>query len=712
MTTVSIDLIDQPGGRALLKDHVYRQLDSAGRTGRSAESLEPPDGLEVEAGDLLRALSELEREGRVVEWNRRWMTLRASDLVTGRVKRLEGGDALILTGSRGEAGYFVKRAQAKGSIDGDLALVRPHKQPRGRRKGGDRLPEASVVKILERRYDTAVGTVEIDDDDRRWLIPFDTKADFDLEIVDGPPEAGEVLENQYVVVAVDPPKPGGGHPRGRIVEVLGDPSVPGVDVEVVLRHFKIPDAFPPEVLEAVSGLPEDPTPEDWKGREDLRETLMVTIDGASARDFDDAVSVSRVDGDRFRLGVHIADVGHYVAEGSALDQEAFRRGTSVYYPDRAVPMLPERLSNGLCSLRPEVPRLAMSAFLDIDREGQVQSRRFAATVIRSDRRMTYDEVRRILEEPRPEDAGEYGPVLPMLRDMEELMRILLDTRSRRGSIDFDLPEGDVILDTDGHTVGIQPGARHVAHRIVEEFMIAANEAVASELVSHEVPALYRVHDAPSKEDLVGLAETLDAVGVKLKGDLERLHPSALQEVLARVEGTGEERFVSTVVLRTMQRALYHPECRGHYALASRYYTHFTSPIRRYPDLVVHRGLKALLAGRPRARRGGDRARPADAGDRHPLQHDRAARRAVGARAAPVEEGPVPQPSGWGRPSPDGSPASSRSACSSSSTTSTSTGSFRFACWRTTTTSSSRRPTAWWAPTRGECSSSPTRSRCA
>lgn len=213
--------------------------------------------------------------------------------------------------------------------------------------------------------------------------------------------------------------------------------------------------------------------------------------------------------------------------------------------------------------------------------------------------MTYEEVRRILEDPRPEDEREYGPVLPMLRQMEELMRILLETRSRRGSIDFDLPEGDVILDTDGYTVGITPGERHVAHRIIEEFMIAANEAVAAELVSHEVPALYRVHDAPSLQDLEGLKETLEAVGVKLKGDLEKLHPSALQEVLDRVEGTEEGPFVSTLVLRTMQRALYREECRGHYALASRYYTHFTSPIRRYPDLVVHRALKALLAGRPR-----------------------------------------------------------------------------------------------------------------
>jgi len=601
MSTVSIDAIDKPGGRALLGKQVLEQLDSAGRNGLPLGAIKVPPGASIEPEEMLHTLARLEREGSAVEWKERWHSVRSTSFVTGEVKRLEGGDALLLTGARGEAGYFVPRARAKGSMDGDLALARPEKGPRGRRRAGERLPEASIVKILDRRYDTVVGSVEIDDDDRRWLVPFDTKADFDLEVVGG---HEEVLEEQYVVVAVDPPKPGSGHPQGRIVEVLGDPAVPGVDVQVILRHFKIPDRFPDEVLEAAEGFPENPEPADWKGREDLREVLAITIDGESARDFDDAVSLERETGPGgkvlYRLGVHIADVAHYVPEASVLDREAYHRGTSVYYPDRAVPMLPERLSNGLCSLRPQVPRLAMSAFLDIDGSGQVVGRRFAETVIRSDRRMTYEEVRRILAEPGPDDDREYGAILPMLRTMEELMRLLLDTRTRRGSIDFDLPEGDVILDTDGYTVGIKPGERHVAHRIIEEFMIAANEAVAAELVSHDVPALYRVHDAPSLDDLEALKETLEAVGVKLKGDLQKLHPSALQEVLERVEGSEEAPFVSTLVLRTMQRALYHEECRGHYALASRYYTHFTSPIRRYPDLVVHRGLKALLVGRERA----------------------------------------------------------------------------------------------------------------
>jgi ribonuclease R len=308
------------------------------------------------------------------------------------------------------------------------------------------------------------------------------------------------------------------------------------------------------------------------------------------------VSIERLPGGNFRLGVHIAAVAQYVEDGSALDLEAYRRGTSVYYPERAVPMLPERLSNGLCSLRPGVPRLTLSAFLDIDRGGHILSRRFAETVIQSTRRLTYTEVRRVLEEPRDTDAAEYGPVLPALREMGELMRILNAARMARGSIDFDLPEGDVILDTDGEMVGIQPGQRNVAHRLIEEFMIAANEAVAFELVSREVPALYRVHTPPSPERLEELQELLATFGLKLRGDLNDLPPGALQEVTRAAQGRPEEHFISSVVLRTLQRAVYEPECLGHYALASEYYCHFTSPIRRYPDLIVHRQLRSLLRG--------------------------------------------------------------------------------------------------------------------
>ncbi|HVT15187.1 MAG TPA: ribonuclease R [Thermoanaerobaculia bacterium] len=434
-----------------------------------------------------------------------------------------------------------------------------------------------------------IGAVEVDERGRRWLAPFDARLALDLPIL----RADEVPSGHFVVVDVE--RAGSRRrPRGRIVEVLGDPAVPGVDVAVVLRHYGIPDAFPPEAEAAAAAFPSDPRPADWSGREDLRGATVVTIDGESARDFDDAVSISRLHGGVFRLGVHIADVAHYVAEGDALDGEAYRRGTSVYYPERAVPMLPEALSNGLCSLRPQVPRLTLSVFLDIDRDGRVLARRFAETVIASARRLTYSEVRRVLEEPRAADRSDYEAVLPALREMHHLMQILNHARTLRGSLDFDLPEGSVELDTDGTMVGVLPDERNVAHRLIEEFMIAANEAVAFELCSRQIPSLYRVHEAPGRERLAELAELLRPLGIELRGDLDNLPPGALQDVLRQARGKPAEPFVSTVVLRSLQRARYAPECDGHYALASHYYTHFTSPIRRYPDLVVHRRLKAFL----------------------------------------------------------------------------------------------------------------------
>ncbi len=476
--------------------------------------------------------------------------------------------------------------------------------------------------------ETLVGTLEAGPagvrgrSRRRWLVPFDPRLTLELPVTG----AGDVPEGQFAVVAVERGAGGaggaGGQPRGRLLEVLGDLATPGVDVEVVLRHYDIPRQFPDEVLAAASGLPADPGPADWQGREDLRRQVVVTIDGETARDFDDAVSIERRPDHTFRLGVHIADVAHYVAPESALDREAYRRGTSVYYPERVVPMLPEALSNGLCSLRPEVPRLTLSVFLDVDRDGAVVARRFAETVIRSTRRLTYGEVRRLLEEPRPGDGARYGPVLNALRDMRELTGALHEARGRRGSLDFDLPEGNVELDTDGTVVGILPYERNVAHRLIEEFMIAANEAVAYELVRRGSPGLFRVHDPPGRQRLDELAELLRPLGLELTRDpaeLDDLPPAALQQVLKQVEGRPDEPFLSALVLRTMQRAVYSPECRGHYALASRYYTHFTSPIRRYPDLVVHRCLKALLRGED------------------PAQADESERAALAARLAVVAE---------------------------------------------------------------------------
>jgi ribonuclease R len=602
--------IDLPGAERALAERVAERLEAVGARGAEPAALADRAGAGAGPDDVAAALARLAAEGRAVERQGRWYAVGSTEWVAGRVDRLDGGDALVRPvapdgprrGRPGDPAFLVDSRHLKGALDGDTVLVKRLKG-RPREAAGRRLPPAAVVDVLARRSQRLVGILESDEDGRRWLVPYEARSNLECEVV----EAERVPDDHYVVVdVIRGSGTRGGHPRATVVEDLGHAEAPGTDLAVVLRHYRIPDEFPPEVEAAAAGFPPDPRPEDFARREDLRERLTVTIDGESARDFDDAVTCERLGDGRWRVGVHIADVSHYVEEGGALDREAYRRGTSAYYPERAVPMLPEALSNGLCSLRPAVPRLTQSAFLDVDREGRVLRRRFAETVIRSDRRLTYAEVRRLLEEERPGDPREYGDVLPMLRECREVMTALRAARSARGSIDFDLPEGDVVLDTDGVTVGVTPGERNVAHRIVEEMMIAANEAVALELEGAAVASLYRVHDAPSPEDLEGLREVLGSLGFRLPTDLERLHPRHLQAVLAAAEGTPQEPFVSTVVLRTMQRAVYSPDNRGHYGLASRHYTHFTSPIRRYPDLVVHRRLRAHLRGEAAAEEGGRR----------------------------------------------------------------------------------------------------------
>jgi ribonuclease R len=577
--------IGNPGAEGPARERAFAVLDAAGRKGLTEEQVRRELEAEIGGEELDAALRTLSERGRAAQVEGRWYALEHTPWVVGIVDPVDTGDALLRPGYRQEPELFLRRRNLSGALAGDTVLVR--RMGRSAKPTDWKLPEGAVLQILARRHDTLVGTLE-SEGGRRWLVPYDPKLNLELPVAG----AEEIAETHYVEVGIE-------RKRGavaRVLEDLGDPEEPGVDVKVVLRHYGIPEEFPQPVLDSVRAYPADPGPEDWAGREDLRRRTILTIDGESARDFDDAVSIERLPNGLFRLGVHIADVAHYVREGTPLDNEAYRRGTSVYYPDRAIPMLPEALSNGLCSLRPKVPRLTMSAFLDIDRDGRVVDRRFAETVIQSARRMTYNEVRRILEEPRDGDAAEYGRVLPVLREMHVLMTILHHARLVRGSIDFDLPEGNVELGTDGTVVGVTAAQRNIAHRIIEEFMIAANEAVAEELETRGVPALYRVHDAPSPDRLAELRDLLAPLGIALRGNFDALHPTFLQEALKHAQGTAAEPFVSSIVLRTMQRAHYSPECRGHYALASRYYCHFTSPIRRYPDLVVHRSLRALLRG--------------------------------------------------------------------------------------------------------------------
>jgi len=483
-----------------------------------------------------------------------------------------------------------------GAMDGDTVLAREERsRARGRAGSPDRI-SGSVVRVLDRARERVVGRFE-KQEGRAVVVPYDPRIDAIVRIADGRTHGARPEEIVEVRLTSFPDTRRVAH--GVVEERLGFLGEPGVDVEIVLRSHNLPPRFPQPVIEEAESFPSDVRTEDLLGRRDFRGRRIVTIDGETAKDFDDAVEVERTP-TGFRLGVHIADVSHYVAEGTALDDEARSRGTSVYFPGRVLPMLPEHLSNGLCSLNPRVDRLVLSALLEIDRKGRVVSAEFVKGVIRSSARMTYTEVARILESgPTHGDKERYGPLLDDFREMGELAVRLRERRETRGSIDFDLPDADVVLDDTGLVVGIVPESRNVAHRLIEEFMLAANEAVAKKLLFAKQPAMYRVHDPPDPDRLVDLRDVLETFGYELKGDLEEVPPAAFQKILKAIDGKPEERLLSDLLLRAQRKAVYSEECRGHYALAAPYYCHFTSPIRRYPDLVVHRQLTALLEkGRP------------------------------------------------------------------------------------------------------------------
>lgn len=540
-------------------------------------------------------LDRLERRGVVARVRgEKYSAIEFSNMVAGRLSVRPEGYGFVLV--EGGPDLFIPRSGMHGAMDGDSVLA---KEERTRAAGRGRDPgriSGSVVKVLDRARERVVGRFETQDG-RRTVIPYDPKIDAIVRIAEG--RSHGAREGEIVEARLTSFPDARRIAYGEIEERLGFLGEPGVDIEIVLRSHGLPPRFPQPVVAESETFPEDVPAEDLLGRRDFRDRRIVTIDGETAKDFDDAVDVERT-AEGFLLGVHIADVSHYVEEGTALDGEALSRGTSVYFPGRVLPMLPERLSNGLCSLNPRVDRLVLSALLRIDPRGRVLRAEFVKGVIRSDHRMTYTEVARLLEtEPTSEDRRRYGAYLDDFRTMAELAAILRRRREARGSIDFDLPDADVVLDDEGLVVGIVPESRNVAHRLIEEFMLAANEAVARHLLFAKQPAIYRVHDRPDPDRLVDLKEVLESFGYDLKGDLEEVPPSAFQKILKAVQGKPEERLLSDLLLRAQRKAVYSEECRGHYALAAPYYCHFTSPIRRYPDLIVHRQLSGLLKrGRP------------------------------------------------------------------------------------------------------------------
>ena len=439
-----------------------------------------------------------------------------------------------------------------------------------------------------------VGTYDKSNQNYGFVIPDNEKIGTDI-FVPSERSKGAVSGHKVVCEITDYGKDNR-KPEGKIIEILGHVNDPGVDIMSIVRGYELPVEFPEKVLHQAENAARDVTEADMAGRTDLRNVQMVTIDGEDAKDLDDAVSLSK-DGENYHLGVHIADVTNYVQENSALDWEAKKRGTSVYLVDRVIPMLPHTLSNGICSLNAGVDRLALSCLMTINPKGEVISHDIVESVIRVDRRMSYTGVKKILEDKDESEIKEYEELVPMFELMQELAAILREKRRKRGSIDFDFPETKIILDKKGHPVDIKPYDRNVATKIIEDFMLIANETVAQHFYWMEIPFIYRTHDNPDPEKIAKLSTFIRNFGYTIKSKQEEIHPKELQKLLANIEDTPQEALISRLTLRSMKQAKYTIDCTGHFGLACQFYCHFTSPIRRYPDLQIHRIIKEQIRGR-------------------------------------------------------------------------------------------------------------------
>ena len=453
--------------------------------------------------------------------------------------------------------------------------------------------EGVVVKVLERGMPEIVGTYQLN---RDFGFVISDNPKFSKDIFIPRKEAAGIKNGDKVIAVITDYGSGNKNPEGKIKENLGNIRTPGTDILAIVKSFGIPSEFPEKVMKQAQRVPDHVLDADRDGRLDLRHLQTVTIDGEDAKDLDDAISLTK-EGDIYHLGVHIADVSNYVQYNSALDREALKRGTSVYLADRVVPMLPERLSNGICSLNQGEDRLALSCLMDINEKGKVVSHQIAETVINVNERMCYTDVKNILEDTDEEAKKRYDALIPMFFMMKELSGILRNSRHHRGSIDFDFPESKIILNAAGKAIDVKPYEANVATKIIEDFMLMANETVAQEYCTEEIPFVYRTHDNPDPEKVESLLTLLHNQGVKIQKAKEEITPKEIQQIIESIEGLPNEAMISRLVLRSMKQAKYTTECSGHFGLAAKYYCHFTSPIRRYPDLQIHRIIKDILRGR-------------------------------------------------------------------------------------------------------------------
>jgi ribonuclease R len=536
--------------------------------------------------DFVKTLVYMEEKGLVVRTrSNRYGLPEKMSLVRGRVSAHAKGYAFVVPEEPGYDDIFIPPGETNNALNGDIVLAKVTKESSGARR------EGTIVRILERGVKQVVGTYT-ESANFGFVIPDDKKFNGDIFI---PKHASKgAVEGHKVVVNITVYPEGRMSAEGEVVQILGHRNDPGVDILSIIYKHGLPIEFPEDVMEQAQKVPDKISEEDIKGRRDLRNEIYVTIDGADAKDLDDAVSVTRLDNGNFKLGVSIADVSYYVTENSPIDKEAYERGTSVYLVDRVIPMIPHRLSNGICSLNPKVDRLTLTCEMEINERGVVVSHEIFESVIKTTERMTYSDVNKILVDQDEELREKYHDLVPMFEDMEELAAILRKKRMKRGAIDFDFKEAKVIVDDDGYPTDVVIRERSVAERLIEEFMLAANETVAEHFHWLELPFIYRIHEDPKEDKLQRFFEFITNFGLIVRGKANTVHPRALQEIIEEVQGKPEEMVVNTVMLRSMQQAKYYPENLGHFGLATDYYTHFTSPIRRYPDLIVHRLIRTYI----------------------------------------------------------------------------------------------------------------------
>lgn len=537
--------------------------------------------------EFYKIIDDLEKEGAIIKSkDGRYNILDSSFLIAGTLEGHEKGFGFVVDKNSDREDIFIPAENMSGAMNGDKVIVNITNK-----SSTDKRDEGEIIRILERKNTHLVGTFE-ESKNFGFLTPDDQKIFYDVFI----PKAhtNGAKNRQKVVVEITKWPEARRNPEGKVIEVLGYIDEKGTDVLSIIRQFELPEEFPNKVRQFAKKIPESIPEKDLENRRDLRDLKTFTIDGADAKDLDDAISIEKLENGNYKLGVHIADVSHYVREGNIIDEEAYKRGTSVYLIDRVVPMLPEELSNGICSLNPNEDRLSLSVFMEINSKGDVVDHEIVEGVIRTNARLVYEDVSDYLENDDEKAKEKLKDLLDELKYMQELMDILHDKRRTRGSIDFNFPETQIILDENGRPVEIKKADRRIANRLIEEFMLVTNETVAERFFWSEIPFLYRIHENPAEEKIEAFNKLIHNFGYQIKG--KEIHPKDLQMLIQEVEGKKEEPLISMLLLRSLRKAKYSSEPDIHFGLASKYYSHFTAPIRRYPDLIIHRIIKQYIKG--------------------------------------------------------------------------------------------------------------------